>query len=817
MNSRIKRKLAAVLTALLMIAALTSCAGGTGSNTDSITGSDVNSLSEIASGGTVSDGIPWYDTTRLLLEEPIDQSDYDYVRKSFVGLISDKLVYFYHCQGCRTAGADTGNMDYVVIYDLQGELSFFINVNDAITNSSAYPNLYVNTIKKAGDNVSLILVSFDEATGTNTTFNAILDVSSGQIGQMLPYTNEFIDTFGSRPYLSVYNIGDYEVHPISVWENDQIKEYIAIIDCSDNMTVIDYEEAFPTLMAEGEVFFETAIDMGDGKALVELSCTSGKRYFELNCTDGSISETSNDFTWLERYIPEIKSVAGYGSVIINEDGIQRLNFETSSLEEIFNYSNSNINRFIARNLIPVEISDDRVILCGTLEQDTFYSMYSENIVYVLQKADTNPNQGKSIIRLASLSGYSYPLCDAVCRFNDTSTDYFITYDLRYDPSGYTDISNTTGNRLTLDLLSSGISCELGNQLTVDLMAGDGPDIIIGGSDYSQINNANCLVDLTDYVQTELTSADYYTNVFDVYREGGAIYQIPVTFGVAGIATSSNNAQPGQVGFTYDQYAGFVSGPCNGENPIAGGKLTFFLTSVNCMEDLMYGNGTVNYDNEAFRELAQYTAANVLDPAVEVEAEYYNVEHVLDAPAECLIITNIASYHRSVADCGRVLLGFPTYDARGPIIVGNDSIGICAQSGCIDGCMEFLSVIMGEESQECFASYGMNSGIPVNRQAFAATTAQYIESFNDRYYNFVDSGYGEEGGLRSVFSGPADEALGTQFETVINSLSGNGYTVDAPVNAIIREEIPAYFEGQKTLDEVIVILNDRVQTVLNERG
>lgn len=35
--------------------------------------------------------------------------------------------------------------------------------------------------------------------------------------------------------------------------------------------------------------------------------------------------------------------------------------------------------------------------------------------------------------------------------------------------------------------------------------------------------------------------------------------------------------------------------------------------------------------------------------------------------------------------------------------------------------------------------------------------------------------------------------------------------------IVKEEIPAYFAGQKSLDEVIKIINDRAKTYLNERG
>ena len=43
------------------------------------------------------------------------------------------------------------------------------------------------------------------------------------------------------------------------------------------------------------------------------------------------------------------------------------------------------------------------------------------------------------------------------------------------------------------------------------------------------------------------------------------------------------------------------------------------------------------------------------------------------------------------------------------------------------------------------------------------------------------------------------------------------TSDPALDMIVKEEIPAYFAGQKSLDEVIKIINDRAKTYLNERG
>ena len=41
--------------------------------------------------------------------------------------------------------------------------------------------------------------------------------------------------------------------------------------------------------------------------------------------------------------------------------------------------------------------------------------------------------------------------------------------------------------------------------------------------------------------------------------------------------------------------------------------------------------------------------------------------------------------------------------------------------------------------------------------------------------------------------------------------------DPALEKILEEEMPAYFAGQKSLDEVITIINDRSKTYISERS
>ena len=55
----------------------------------------------------------------------------------------------------------------------------------------------------------------------------------------------------------------------------------------------------------------------------------------------------------------------------------------------------------------------------------------------------------------------------------------------------------------------------------------------------------------------------------------------------------------------------------------------------------------------------------------------------------------------------------------------------------------------------------------------------------------------------------------KLEKIIQSCSRVS-SVDPAIDNILAEEMPAYFKGQKDLDSVIVIVQDRAQKVLDER-
>jgi hypothetical protein len=101
---------------------------------------------------------------------------------------------------------------------------------------------------------------------------------------------------------------------------------------------------------------------------------------------------------------------------------------------------------------------------------------------------------------------------------------------------------------------------------------------------------------------------------------------------------------------------------------------------------------------------------------------------------------------------------------------------------------------------------------LNRNAFREAAMEAAEYLNGPGGNWI-FGYDVAVSNRPMtFS----EKTVNDFEKIIDSCS-RIYSEDADISKILIEEMPAYFTGQKDLDSVIAIVQDRVQKVLDERG
>ena len=101
---------------------------------------------------------------------------------------------------------------------------------------------------------------------------------------------------------------------------------------------------------------------------------------------------------------------------------------------------------------------------------------------------------------------------------------------------------------------------------------------------------------------------------------------------------------------------------------------------------------------------------------------------------------------------------------------------------------------------------------LNREAFRKVGLAAVEYYNGAgVRRLASQGYPITEN-RFVYSTKDIDDL----EKIILSCSGMK-AEDSAISIILIEEMPAYFTGQKDLDSVITIAQDRAQKVLDERG
>ena len=156
-----------------------------------------------------------------------------------------------------------------------------------------------------------------------------------------------------------------------------------------------------------------------------------------------------------------------------------------------------------------------------------------------------------------------------------------------------------------------------------------------------------------------------------------------------------------------------------------------------------------------------------------------------------------------------ILGIPSTDGRGPSAKDRISVAVSAKACDIEACAQFAKSLLSDDVQNALAS---DDALVINRSVFRQLGERAVEYINgDGYWAWFGWEGEDPNPQRLMFSEHDIDNL----ETFILATNHMSYS-DADINAILIEEMPAYFAGQKDLDSVIKIAQDRVQKVLDER-
>ena len=750
----------------------------------------------------ISEDSPWFESNIVDCESGADpDKNIEYLNYDLAGV--DDKYYVVFARG-RYAMPPQDEIDY----DNFDYNSFNFGVVSVVDKNT---KTVVNTID-LNNGLSTDMLSYEHIDNAVYSNGRVTVKTSAKERDYDPLTGELLDVRPVQrrdfyPITDFYKVGDYAIEVEIIWaDNSSCSSYVNIKSPDGNMNSVELSEL------GSQMYVDAVLSIDDAKALVLVSTNKGYRYYELDLANGKLTQARDkDYEWLDANKLGQFFLGSDGIVYCrNSNGYSTINVASKNTEDVFDYSWCNINRGIIRRLELADCTGDSFIFIGQTKPSSIYESAPTSFQIIeLTRADKNPNAGKTILELYTTDTIDETVGAAVEKFNNENTKYYIEYVDRYSDElqkFYESVDIVSMDDDEYKQYKLELDNKLSNALAMDIMNGEGPDILINTSKYSQLNNPEYLIDLSPYVK-DFDPDQYFTNIIDGARTEEALYQLPVSFSINGIYTDIESAGSSGIGFTLDEYPDFVKGPCNGTDLIQSGQAVYFAMLFNDMRDKFLVDGKADLSVPEFAMLADYVKDNVPEecqPFEIISEKTYNY-------ADYRHFYGIGSFYsaRTGMIKNPTILGIPSLDGHGPNFTPLYSVAVSKQAVDAGACGDFVKILISDEIQTYMA---MKDYFVINRNAFR-TAAEKANS----YYNNGGSTHSNGGGSSPYNGGKKfSETEVDNVERVIMSCS-KMQTEDSAISIILIEEMPAYFLGQKDLDAVIKIAQDRIQKVLDERG
>lgn len=362
------------------------------------------------------------------------------------------------------------------------------------------------------------------------------------------------------------------------------------------------------------------------------------------------------------------------------------------------------------------------------------------------------------------------------------------------------------------------------QLNNDIISGGMPDILIVDNSLNMDSYIakGLLADVSKLIEKdeELSQKEYMENVFNAYKVNDKLYYVIPSFyvrtmigktAIVGDRTTWTMQEMMQLNAQLPEETKMI-----GDVTRSG----FFYTMMQyCGNDFIdVSTGKCSFDSQGFIALLEYAATLPeelgadhwgKDYWMNYESQYRDERTIL---MECYI-SNARDMNRNIngyfgEDVSYI--GFPTESGKGSVLAGDQMYALSARSDNLDGAWEFVRYYLEDEYQSDIYNF------PITKDAFLAKVNEakekpYYLDENGEKVEYEDQFYinGESIVLPNMSQEQVDE-----FIAFIESVDKKMY-YNEQIQNIITEESAAFFEGQKSAQDVANIIQSRAQIYVNE--
>ena len=438
---------------------------------------------------------------------------------------------------------------------------------------------------------------------------------------------------------------------------------------------------------------------------------------------------------------------------------------------------------------------------------------NESEIALLTKTPASQVTEKEQIVIGSING-GYDLQALAVKFNRSNDKYHISIRQYMDYNNWTETS-----------MSDAVTA-----LNNDLVSGKQLDIIdLSGLDMEKLAEKGLFEDLSPYLEKSQTvkRENFLKNILDAYTCNEKLIGIPATFTVQTVIGPASELGT-KTGWTMADMIAYAD-----KHPDAAIFASTDQQSMlyNCMmysQDsfIDWGSQSCNFNNQEFKDMLEFISR--------FPEEYEWKEDDLSEPSKIqkgyVLLSNASIYNFNEIQVYNAMfggdincIGFPTADGSAGSVIQPDAVyAISVKSGVKDAAWSFLEFYLDSPRTDIW-------GFPTDKTKLEkmAAEAVKVEYVTDAEGKPLLDENGEPiaaNGVSSMsyqdgWSYTYHQATQEEVDTVMGVIeeAKPATSVDTEIQNIILEEAAPFFKGQKTVDEVAGIIQNRVQTYVNENS
>lgn len=473
------------------------------------------------------------------------------------------------------------------------------------------------------------------------------------------------------------------------------------------------------------------------------------------------------------------------------------------------------------NLVDCDINPDYVQTCAVLEDGriaVFTRDWStdENSLALIEQVPASEVVQKETVTLGCMS-LSQSMQSAIVNFNKTSDKYRIEVK-EYSASIDWSVENAYEDART--------------QFYNDILTGNAPDMFCAGDiDLKMFAQKGLIEDLSPYLDgsTVIKRADLFESILNAYTIGGTLCAIPVSFYVSTLMGRVSELGE-EAGWTMDEMAAYAAQYPDADLFANATKAQVLDTCIMFDFDswVNWETGECFFDTPEFRTVLEL-------------ANRYPLETDWDGPLEPIQLMNhsalLQPYSFSDPQDWQVsegmfnepvtAIGYPSSNSNGVLTTGQDGVCISTSSKNKEAAWAFIEFMLADAA----GSNGMfRWGYPISISVYDREMEEAMEvdyqldeegnpvlDENGEPIQISHHSYGWAGGSGESFDleiFAVSQSEADSIRKLIDSVDGI-YQYNSSLMNIITEETEPYFAGQKSVDEVVDIIQSRVRIYINE--